>query len=88
MRRSVWPLLEEVFYDVRGNESCMVFNLSVIVFLIFVSATNSAMKISQAKKHPLTRAEALPTAKRKKTGNYWVTANECCIRAVIILSIF
>lgn len=48
----------------------MVFNLSVIVFLIFVSATNSAMKISQAKKHPLTRAEALPTAKRKKTGNY------------------
>ncbi|XP_073345179.1 uncharacterized protein [Pagrus major] len=30
------------------------------------TATNSATKMSQAKRHPLTRGEALPTAKRKK----------------------
>lgn len=41
------------------------------------TAANPVVKISQAKKHPLTRGESLPTAKRKKMGKYRV--------AVIIL---
>lgn len=40
------------------------------------------MKISLAKKHPLTKAEALPIAKKKKIGKWQVT-----LKAVLYLHI-
>lgn len=56
----------------------------IVVFSLCLNipASNPAVKISLTKKHPLTKAEALPIAKKKKTGKWQVT-----LKAVLHLHI-
>lgn len=44
--------------------------LLIDFFFFTQTATNPVVNNSQAKRHPLTRGESLPTAKRKKMGKY------------------
>lgn len=75
--------------------TCIIINLNVIslVVVFFLSfytqtATNLATKISQAKKHPLTRGEALPIAKKKRMGKYWVAKKERCDHTAVCFLAF
>lgn len=45
----------------------------VFSLCLYIPASNPAAKISLAKKHPSTKAEALPIAKKKKIGKWQVT---------------
>lgn len=54
----------------------------VFSLCLYIPASKTAVKTSLANKHPLTKAEALPIAKKKKIGKWQVT-----LKAVLHLHI-